>query len=298
MEKEVNPKNNKKTNQVVNSNNNSMNKKSKADDISEFVLSGGHFATLAFLGKIQYLIYHENLDIKKINKWICTSGGCIVALLLSIGYSPLEIKDTLKEINFSKISPLESHMWLNFFDSLGLHDSNKISNIISLFLEHKNFDKNITFGEFYDETGIQLTFMVFCLNTCELIELNYKQFANMKIIEGLSMAISAPFIFKPKFFQNRLYIDAVVNSNCPALKTETEYAYVFRLCNSKSYYDNINLFNYVKILIKSMIKQLEDYEVLKSNHRIFNIPCDYSFNASLNLDSEKIDELFKCGFKN
>tara|TARA_Y100000389_G_scaffold203006_1_gene250069 strand:- start:3972 stop:4910 length:939 start_codon:yes stop_codon:yes gene_type:complete len=264
---------------------------------TEIVLSGGHFATVAFLGKIHKLIKENSLIISSIKRWICTSGGSIVALFLILGYSPLEIKDTFKEIAFHKLSPINASMWLEFFDKLGLHDTKNIALIIESFIEHKGFDKNLTFLDLKELYDVELIFMTFCVNSSELIEMSYLNYPHATIIEGIQMAIAAPLIFKPFSFQNRLYIDAVISSNCPATKCQSNNAYIFRIKKNKEYYDTINIFNHLKIIFTAMIERIENLEICNtSSHKVFDIYTNFSVGSTLDIQPEKIEELFINGY--
>lgn len=262
----------------------------------EIILSGGHFATIAFLGKIQSLIENESFEINKIKHWICTSGGCLISLLLSIGYKPIELKDILKQIDFEKLSPINSDMMLNFFDNLGLHDTSSITNIVAIFLEHKLIPRNITFEGLKKLTGIKLTFLTFCLNSCQLVELNEDNYGSLMVIDGLQMSISAPFIFKPISYQNRLYTDAVVVSNCPVLKSKSKNTYVFKLSKNDTYYNKINIFTLIKIIFRTLVQQIENHEIRQTNHRVFCLNSNFEFDNELIIKSEKIEQIFKSGY--
>ena len=267
---------------------------------SEIILSGGHFATICFLGCIQNLIDKENFDLKKVNRWVCTSGGCVVALFLSLGYVPIQIREILKKIPISKISPIDANVWLQFFDNFGLHDTIKIRSLFKHFITHRSLNENITFGEFYKLFDIELVFMSYCLNTTKLVELSRLETPDLKIMDGLCMAIAAPFLFKPVKYHNHLFIDAVVSSNCPVSYSRNKgNAYVFKIEKPTKYYDKIDLLTYSKILVSSMIKQIEDMEVMERNNygRLFNIQCNFEIDSNLDISIEKIDELFYNGYE-
>ena len=55
------------------------------------ILSGSAINGLVTLGAIQFLIDQNVINLQKINKYIGTSSGSMISLLLSVGYSPLEI---------------------------------------------------------------------------------------------------------------------------------------------------------------------------------------------------------------
>ena len=274
-----------------------------SDTVSEVVFSGGHLATISYLGCIQKLIEKENFDVTRIHRWNCTSAGCIIALLLTMGYLPSELIKILKEIPFKKISPIDSNTWLNFFDEIGLHNTDKVVDIIAHFMEHKSIDRDITFNEYFKLKKTELIFMTFCLNTSSLTEFNKDTSPNMKLRDALRMAIAAPFIFKPVEYQNQLYIDAVILSNCPASMCRVpEKTYVFRISKNEQYYNTIDFFTYSKILLKSLITKIEDMEKNISSQnkspfcRVFKVLCDFELNETLDICSIELEKLYYCGY--
>ena len=61
------------------------------DEYNTLVLSGGGIKGLLILGALQYLYETGKLQKKNIRKYIGTSIGAIINVLLIIGYEPKEI---------------------------------------------------------------------------------------------------------------------------------------------------------------------------------------------------------------
>ena len=55
------------------------------------VMSGGGLKGIPMLGSLQYLIDMKHIEIKNIKKYVGTSIGAIINVLLIIGYEPKEI---------------------------------------------------------------------------------------------------------------------------------------------------------------------------------------------------------------
>ena len=58
--------------------------------INTLVLSGSAINGLVTLGAIQFLIDQNEINLENINKYIGTSSGSMISLLLSIGYTHLK----------------------------------------------------------------------------------------------------------------------------------------------------------------------------------------------------------------
>ena len=68
-------------------------------EIDTICFSGGGTKGLVFVGAIKALVEKNVIDLSKINKYIGTSAGSIIALLLLIGYTPAELECFLYEFN-------------------------------------------------------------------------------------------------------------------------------------------------------------------------------------------------------
>jgi len=265
----------------------------------EVIFSGGNFATISFLGCIQALIENKGFEIKSIKRWVGTSGGAVIAFLLAIGYNPKKILNVIKEVPISKISELSSDKWLTFFDKYGLHDTKCFRDLLKIFLTHLDYCEKITFMEFYEKTRIDLVFTTFCLNTDSLEVLNYEKTPDLKLLDGLCMAIAVPFLFLPVYYRNRMYVDGFLVSNHPIemCSCNGEESISFSLKNSKKYYDKIDLVTYLRILIRSPLTKLQIVNLKCYKGKNYSILCDHEFDASFEISPEIIQKFYDCGYK-
>jgi len=266
---------------------------------NEVILSGGNFGTISFLGAIQSLIEKKQFDIKSVKKWICTSGGSVIALLLIIGYSPKRIMDIAYQIPFDKVSPMKSDKWLGLFDKYGLHDTNTFKKIFELMLENINFPVTTTFEELYKKNNVDLNFTSYCINSQSLVLLNYKNTPDLKLLNAVCMSIAVPFLFFPVKYKNEYYIDAFLVSIHPV-----EYCTNEKECNSisfclesnKDYIDNIDLLNYIRIIVNSPISKLQDTFLNNYKGKNITIKCNYKFNATFELTNDTLKSFYNDGY--
>ena len=75
---------------------------------------------------------------------------------------------------------------------------------------------------------------------------------------------------------------------------------VFKISKPKMYNDKMDLLTYIKIVIKSMIDQLEEMEMALVDKcgRLFDIHCNFEIDETFYISREKIEELFNSGYKN
>tara|TARA_Y100000739_G_scaffold146814_1_gene126522 strand:- start:1192 stop:2055 length:864 start_codon:yes stop_codon:yes gene_type:complete len=271
------------------------NKKYKVPE--EVILSGGNFATVCFLGAIQALIDNKKIDLTKVKKWICTSGGSVIALFLAIGYTPKRLLSILKRIPISKISPLNSDKWLGFFDKYGIHDTDKFKWLFSLLMENIGWSPNTTFKELYDKIKVELVFTTYCLNTQSVVLLNYKNNPDLKILDAICMSIAVPFLFYPVKYKNEHYIDAFLVSIHPVeYCSKQNNSISFCLEGKNEYVENINLINYIRIIINSPINKLQNTFLNNYKGKTVNIKCNYKFDASFEMNTETLEFFYNTGY--
>ena len=276
-----------------------MTKKKTSKNVlpNEVILSGGNFATVCFLGAIQALIEKKQFDIKNVKKWICTSGGSVVALFLTIGYTPERLIHILKQIPISKISPLNSDKWLGFFDKYGIHDTSKFKWLFSLMMEHISWSPDTTFKELYDKLNVELVFTTYCLNTQSVVLLNHINTPNLKILDGICMSIAVPFLFAPVKYKNEHYIDAFLVSIHPVeYCSKSARSISFCLEGQNEYVENIELINYIRIIINSPINKLQNTFLNNYKGKTITIKCNYKFDASFEMNSDTLEFFYNTGY--
>lgn len=266
----------------------------------ELIFSGGNFKTFSFLGSVQALLDSGELDINKVERFIGTSGGSVISFLLSIDYEPRRIMNIMKQIPFSKLSPVTSEKWLYFFDNYGLHDTKRFRDIFEILLVHQGWSPNTTFIEFYEKTKKELVFTSFCLNTSSLAVLDHENTPELKLLDALCMSIAVPFIFYPVSYQNRLYVDAFFIDNHPVdltLCKHCDKSISFCLSSSKVYHEKIELLDYIRILMDSPVTKLQEMCLQGYKGETIVIPCEYDFEASFDVNTEVLETFYETGFR-
>lgn len=168
------------------------------ENSNTLVLSGGAFKCVYFLGAL-FRMKHR---YKNFRYYAGTSCGSIIASLLCIEYSPVEIFQLiLKHIKDSKMS---------FFKLLEY-----IVNVLEEKFEEKNFDKNITFSQLEYKTGKQIAIVATNLSKFKEEIFSSSTHPNTSIITAIKMSCSLPFIFPISKFNNDIYSDGIFFDNFP-----------------------------------------------------------------------------------
>ena len=139
------------------------------------------------------------------------------------------------------------------------------------------------FLEFYEKSGIELVFTTYCLNTDTLELLNYTNTPDLKLLDGLCMAIAVPFLFFPVSYRNQLYVDGFLVSNHPIemCKSCGRESLSFCLVHTKKYHEKIDIMTYLRVLVRSPLRKLQDVSLKNYSGRNFSVLCDHDFDHHL-----------------
>tara|TARA_Y100000389_G_C17109511_1_gene339998 strand:- start:76 stop:603 length:528 start_codon:yes stop_codon:yes gene_type:complete len=164
-------------------------------------------------------------------------------------------------------------------------------------MEHLSIPSNITFKDFKNKYDIELVFTTYCLNSQKLEILDYKNKPDLKILDGLCMSIAVPFLFMPVKYKNELYVDAFMVSIHPLDLSITDNSISICLESDKEYIDNIDLYKYIKIIVKSPIVKLQCMYIKNYKGRNIKIKCNYNFDAGFDITNETLNDFYKVGYE-
>ena len=157
------------------------------------------------LGFIKYLI--ENNLINEVNRFIGTSGGSIVAFLLSLGYNIEIITELFLELDSEKLKKINSDSVLNFFDNYGLDDGKNMERALRIILKQKHNSNTITFKEIYEKYGNYLVICSVNLQKHEQVFFDYESYPDLDVVDAVMMSLSIPLMFTPRKFNDEIYVD-------------------------------------------------------------------------------------------
>lgn len=188
-------------------------------DCNTLIMSGGAFKCIYFLGSL-----HKICTKTEFKHYAGTSCGAILATLLSVGYSPLEI--------FKKL--LKIKVTLNITKSLEY-----TIQIVEEMLEEKNISKKVTFEELYLKTGKEIAFV--SSNVSRLREEIFSKYTHphTSVILAMKLSCSLPIIFPISKYNNDIFIDGIFFDNFPIKlsKLFTGTKKVVCITTSSAHYD-------------------------------------------------------------
>jgi predicted acylesterase/phospholipase RssA len=259
----------KSTNTITAPANTSSDTKISLDELSikHLVFSGGGPAGLISYGACKHLHEKKVWELKNIKSIYGTSIGALVGLIVSLGYEWNILDDYLIKRPWNKVFKLSLDNFLNCFYEKGLLGREVIFSLIGPLFKAKELDINITFGELYNYTGIELHMYTANINNhiIELVDLSHLTHKELSVCNGLCMSMSYPFVFKPVIMDNICYIDGGILNNFPLSKCLEQ-----QKCNEadvlafktnlekddESVKDDSSMADYIYILIRKIQRML------------------------------------------
>lgn len=276
--------------------------------LENLVFQGGGVKGIAYAGALQSLKNHNILnDVKRVAG---TSAGASTALLVSMHYSPEEIKEIVHNTNFADF---EDH-WnpLRIPTHYGLYKGEKLETWIRDEIVRKGHKPDATFEDFHNEGCLELRVFACNLNKKDAREFSYRKTPTVIVAEAIRASMGAPLFFKAFQFSNSnpdddIYVDGGTVLNYP-ITTFDEGGVVnpetvgFHLDNlSETLHDNELRFDelakYVRVLFDAVLHaQTIDFnfnpEEIAHSVRI----NDFGISATkFDLDEDEQVKLYESG---
>ncbi|XP_022320772.2 uncharacterized protein LOC111122994 [Crassostrea virginica] len=183
------------------------------------VFGGGGAKGVAYPGSVQVL--EEVGVLKRIKRCAGTSSGSLVALMISLGYTAEEIRKVAR-MDFRDFYDA-SFGWLSFLYNLlrffGWHPMNSLYDFFGEIVEKKLGNKDATFNDLYNKTGMELCVVVTNLTNMEEEYFHPKTTPDVALRLAIRMSISIPGLMQPVIFRRRgkdcIYADGGILMNNP-----------------------------------------------------------------------------------
>ena len=183
--------------------------------IKNLVISGGAYKGFYTLGVIKHLINKKYLQQENIENVYGTSAGSIIALLLCLKLDWNDITEYSINRPWEKEIKFDSNKILETFKNQGYFGSEFFINIFSGLFHNAKLSKEITFKELFEYSNIKLNIYTVNLTNWELEVLNYEKTPDLKVLQGIHMSCSIPFVFQPVFYNNCIYGDGGIINPFP-----------------------------------------------------------------------------------
>lgn len=274
-----------------------MTDEKKKKNYNTLVLSGGITKGFGLVGSLQYL--QDNHVLPHIQKFIGTSIGAILAYLVCIGYSPIEIMIiSCQRKIFEKMSNIDI---LNVMQGNGAVPFHIFQEILEK-LTIEKIKKFITLSDLYTRFGKELVCCTYNLTLQKPEYISFRTHPDLNCLTALRMSANLPFFFETFVYDDYRYVDGGIADNFPISQVgEEDVALGIRtkkvLTADKTREEENVLSQFVAILTVP-IGRVEEIQIAHETRTdIVSVPVPSYISTSLHLTNTEKFDLFSNGYE-
>ena len=270
-----------------------------AKDYNTMVICGGGAKGISLLGAIQYIL-HQNPTIT-IQKYIGTSIGAIMSILMAIGYEPYEL--ILKMVQNQYLNQFEGYSMVHGLQGNGFLDFEPMSKVLEELILAK-VEQVPTLQELVEKFGKQIVAVTFNYSKNREEILCAENFPNLSVLMVMRMTSNVPFIFDHFQYEGDYYIDGFMTNAFPInlIEYPTDRAIGINIVqdyyqdvDGKSSMENIHLFSNLFVI--------PFYQIQSLRNKSYEEKCDViSINLSetsmfeFQMSNKKLLDMYSIGY--
>lgn len=193
------------------------------------VIEGGGAKGVCAVGTLRALEKHNILI--NLKRFVGTSAGALIALLLSIGYTAEEMNTVLLNMDMEIV--LDDSWGLvrdlyRLYNKYGFHKGNALLKLIKKLIKDKMGNGDITFGELHKKTNKDLITVVTNVSKDQAEYLSHYTYPDMLVADAVRASMALPGVYVPFKRPNTtstydILIDGGVSNNYPIGVFDGEY---------------------------------------------------------------------------
>ena len=183
--------------------------------IKHLVISGGGPIMIQILSAIQELEKNEYLNMANIESIYGTSAGAIIGVMLSLGFDWETLNDYIIKRPWQDVFPIKVQNILDAYTKKGIFDIKTVEKCFKPLFDAKDIPINITMEDFYELTKKELHIFSFEVNEYKVIDISYKTYPKLKILQAIQMTCALPVLITPVFIDDKCFMDGGVACNYP-----------------------------------------------------------------------------------
>jgi predicted acylesterase/phospholipase RssA len=222
------------------------------------------------LGGLHYL--EKNGFLSQCEFYSGTSAGSIISMLMSIGYSCIDILKWLCERDINSCIKYNFNID-NFVKNYGIIKTDLIKDYLSdMVIQKLGFVP--TLSQHYKLTGKHFICTAVCLTSKPYVRyFSHITYPDLNIVDAVILSSSIPILFTKSEYQNELYIDGAISDRLPV-------NYLYNFIKEHSDIINPNILGIDVSYSVKTIKNLKDYITAILYHPIRN-QCDHHQDVKL-----------------
>lgn len=173
------------------------------------ILSGGGSRIVATVGALCRLYDQYPIILHKVHKFVGTSAGAILSLLLCCGYTIPELHLMLDDLDMAALVKIDFG-FLFQSNVLGLDDGRGYLIWVAERMKAKGISPDITLAGLYKTTGKILVAITTDVNTKSVFSLSHENEPDFSALLAVRASIGIPILFKPVIYKHRCLVDGGV----------------------------------------------------------------------------------------
>jgi len=262
------------------------------------VISGGGVKGIAILGSIQYL---EQQDmIQDIQKFIGTSIGAIICVLISIGYSASDI--IIEMIRNKMLKNIDNYSIYNGIKGEGFLNYSKFEKVLEKLIL-KQLEQLPTLGELYEKTKKEIRIVTFNYSKRTEVILSHENYPDLPVLNALHMSSNVPFVFGNFKYENDFFFDGFITSNFPInlIDMEKDDSIAINALKESWKSDDDGSISSWKMFWNLFILPFYEIQILKNKEytkycEIININLNEFSFLNFQLSNKELLDLFSVGY--
>jgi hypothetical protein len=174
------------------------------------ILGAGAALTSVFVGAVRVIEQLARATQAPLPKhYVGTSGGSILALLLTLGYTSYELEKACFELH-DRVGTLlfELDVFFTRFGGIDTHDA--LAGFLRDCVENKTGQRELTFGQLHQFTDRTLCVSALCLDTSQVVYMGAESHADVSVVDAVCASCAIPLVFTPVTLGGQLFVDAGV----------------------------------------------------------------------------------------
>lgn len=260
--------------------------------IKHLVIPGGGPMGIQALGALQHLEKSGFWNINDIKSIYATSAGAIIAMLLALKFEWNAIEDYIVLRPWHEVYSVNITQIFEAYTKKGIFDYSLVEIFYKPFFEARDLPLTMTMKEFYEYSGIELHFFSLELNSFEIVEINYKTFPDIPVLQSIQMSCAIPMIIAPVCFDGKCFVDGGIINNYPIKYCFENVNNVEEIFGIKNVYDKKenNIVKNESTMLDYIVHFVSRLVNFASEESTFNeiLPYELKYNADyMSLDNIK-----------
>jgi NTE family protein len=179
------------------------------------LFSSGSVLTIGYLGALRVLDLSGRLSA--VTTYMGVSGGALIAMGLSIGYTIDELTDIVLRMDFAAIQDIGDDAPLMLIDKYGFDTGDRVTRFFTALLRVKGFGPDTTFADISAAGRPGLVVWATEMETCMLRRFSAETTPGYTVIGAVQASMCIPLLFVPRVAEDtgHLLVDGGVLNHYP-----------------------------------------------------------------------------------